>query len=181
MFDLQYQLNNSQHHIERAHCLSHLPVPGPLYDVNSQPNGVHGCTDLPEPSLELGIYYPAQRCSENSVAKPHPFIWWCTPDIANLLHSCRASLQQNLEWTRRGRIWEMTENRWMISVGRGLRSCGSSLSPLLKVGLPGRLSTFLDQCLKPSNSIRMKSIRRKTLCPGNSDIQSHYKRENGRK
>lgn len=29
--------NNSQHHIEMAHYLSYLPVPGPLYDVNSQP------------------------------------------------------------------------------------------------------------------------------------------------
>ena len=68
MFDLQYQLNNSQHHIGRAHCLSHLPVPGPLDDVNSQPNEVCGCADLPEPPPELGIHYPAQRCSENSVS-----------------------------------------------------------------------------------------------------------------
>lgn len=68
MFNLQYQLNNTQHHIEGAHCLSHLPVPSPLYDVKSQPNEVCGCADLPKPSPELGIHCPAQRCLEKSLS-----------------------------------------------------------------------------------------------------------------
>lgn len=53
--------------MERTNCLSHLLVSGPLYDVNSKPNEIHGCADLPETPPELRMHYPAQGCSENSI------------------------------------------------------------------------------------------------------------------
>lgn len=130
--------------------------------MNSQPHEVSEHADFHEPTLEL-VVYPKYSGFVEQIQT--------TPAVKFGVNSSEKNLR-NVRESLNDLVWKGSEDLFKIF-------------PFLKVevSLDTLQSTFLDQCLKSSNSVQMKSSRKKykTVSRQLRPTKVIIKRENGRK
>lgn len=130
--------------------------------MNSKPHEVSEHADFHEPTLEL-VVYPKYSGFVEQIQT--------TPAVKFGVNSSEQNLR-NVRESLNDLVWKGSEDLFKIF-------------PFLKVevSLDTLQSTFLDQCLKSSNSVQMKSSRKKykTVSRQLRPTKVIIKRENGRK
>lgn len=139
-----------------------LTVLGLFFYVNSKPHEVSEHADFHEATLEL-VVYPKYSGFVEQIQT--------TPAVKFGVNSSEQNLR-NVWESLNDLVWKGSEDLFKIF-------------PFLKVevSLDTLQSTFLDQCLKSSNSVQMKSARKKykTVSRQLRPTKVIIKRENGRK